>query len=698
MKRYLLIVLVFALAIKSYSQELEYLDFIEYANYKNGTFSSDQAKPHRTSSKRGGKIDIEYEGKNIPDTLKTAIDAAREVWHDYMGINDNLRLRIEYTDLVSEDIKVSVAYAKMQSEGLSYPLSLYRKITGNDTQPESADAILKINSSTEWCSGLGYSDNPKKLLPAMIRCIGRCLGYGSSVKKDKRGNVYMLKNGKSVFDNLIFSEDGTRMSSLNNNMTQAMNCFAQQECNYLYVLNKAPAYKIYAPKIFDEDLSLKYSVDENSTMYYGEQNVSSLTIDDTTIDILNSLGWSYIKENRTIEIKCDDIDETGITSAYSPHTFYIKASSGTVSDFRWVVSIPLEDGGYEYIRSTSEKLVVPAVSNEEKYFRTMEGDIKATISFSGLLAGKEATCEYSLTLELKPRILSAHISACTPSKEDETYNDYTIDVRYEGSHYVYAYAEEEYSSMAKTDFSDVPYFTRIKFHDIDTYGNATFTIRVENKYGYDECTIEQTAAETLDQKPTKPALKDVKFVYNNFNYDLLRFDDDARFEVTLYCERPETFIVKSVEDINASIGTAYTWIDYNPSFEKFGLNDYRLSVMFDFDIDIYFYGKNKYGISSCSDSIHANDYIKDPAIIAAINQATSIKNITESDNGQITISNGRVTFSQNIKDVSVNDLSGQTLIKQNGNDDICFGTLKGGFYIITATTKENKRIIKKIKL
>lgn len=698
MKKHLLIILVLLLAIKTYSQEIEYFDFVEYANYKNGTFSSEQAKPHRISSKRGGKIDVEYKGKAIPDSLRTAIDAAREVWSDYMGIKDNLKLRIEYTDLANEDIRVSVAYLKRQSDGLSYPLSLYRSITGNNTQVNSDDAILKINSNVEWCSGLGYCNNPKKLLPTMIKCIGRCLGYGSSVKKDKRGNIYMLKNGKSVFDNLIFSEDGTRMSELNNNMTQEMNSFTQQECNYLYVLKKAPAYKIYAPKIFDENLSLKYSTDENSSMYYGEQNVSSLTIDDTTIEILNSLGWNYSKTDQTIEIKCDNIDKTGIASAYSPHTFYIETSAGTISDFKWVVSFPLKDGGYEYIQSTDEKLIVPSLTHEEKYAHTMEGDIKATISFSGILSDKEVSCDYNLTLELKPHILYAAISSCTPSKEDDTYNDYTIDVRYEGSHYVHAYAEEEYSSMTKTDYSDIPFFTRIKFHDIDTYGNATFTIRVENKYGYDEYIIEQPATDAIKQEPTKPILKDVKFVYNNFDFDLLRFDDDARFEVTLYCERADSFIVKSVEDMDTSVGTAYTFIDLYPNFENTGENNYKLSVMFDFDIDIYFYGRNKYGISSNSDSIHANDYIKDPAIIEAINQASAIKDISADNRGQITISNDLVTFSPNIKNVSVADLSGQIIIKANSNEDICLRNFKRGFYIITAVTKDNKRITKKIRI
>ncbi len=696
MKRHLLILLISVLAISTHSQEIEYLDFAEYANYDNGVFSSEQAKPHRISSKRGGKIDISYEGETLPDTLKTAIDAAREVWRDYMGIGDNLNLRIKYASTAGEDINVNVAYTRMPTDGLSYPLPLYRSVTGNRAQPDEADAILTINSSVEWCSGLGRSGNHRKLLPAMIKCIGRCLGYGSSVKRDKRGNLYTLKNGKSVFDNLLFTEDGTRMAELDNNMTQAMENFAQQECGYVYALKKEPEYRIYAPKSFDENLSLKYSADESSSMFYGEQNVSSLTIDNTTLDILNSLGWNYEKSSQTIEIRCDDIDETGITSAYSPHTFYIKTNSGSVSAHKWTVSLPLKDGGYEYITSTDERLVVPALTDEGKYAHSLEGDIRATVSFSGVLSGKDVFCEYGLTLELKPHILYARISSCTPSKADKTYNDFIIDVRYEGSHSVEAYATEEYGSLVKTDYSDVPFFTRIRFYDIDSYGKATFTIRVENKYGYDECKVEQEA--TDDHKPTKPTLEDVKFVYNDFDYDLLRFDDKARFEVTLHCERAKTFITKSVQDIAAVTGDTYIYYDSNPETEALGGDRYKLSVMFDFDIDIYFYGSNDYGRSVSSDSIHANDYIKDPAIIEALNQAAAIKDIAAGGNGQITVSGGRVSFSPDVKTVTVTDLSGQALIHRDSHEEICPGDLKRGFYIIKATTKDNRHITKKIKI
>lgn len=47
MKRYLIVILFFLLVPKAYSQEIEYLDFWENANYTCETASSEQAKPHR---------------------------------------------------------------------------------------------------------------------------------------------------------------------------------------------------------------------------------------------------------------------------------------------------------------------------------------------------------------------------------------------------------------------------------------------------------------------------------------------------------------------------------------------------------------------------------------------------------------------------------------------------------------------------
>ena len=81
-------------------------------------------------------------------------------------------------------------------------------------------------------------------------------------------------------------------------------------------------------------------------------------------------------------------------------------------------------------------------------------------------------------------------------------------------------------------------------------------------------------------------------------------------------------------DMNINKYDSYVLLYDAENVENVGDNLYRLSAMFDFDTDIYFYAKNKYGSSLHSDSIHTNDYVTDPNIIDAINQASAIKDAT----------------------------------------------------------------------
>ena len=60
-----------------------------------------------------------------------------------------------------------------------------------------------------------------------------------------------------------------------------------------------------------------------------------------------------------------------------------------------------------------------------------------------------------------------------------------VDVYYEGSHYLDAYVEEEYSSFESAYFSDTPYYTRLHLKNVDSYGYAALNIKVRNQYG--EC-------------------------------------------------------------------------------------------------------------------------------------------------------------------------------------------------------------------
>lgn len=235
----------------------------------------------------------------------------------------------------------------------------------------------------------------------------------------------------------------------------------------------------------------------------------------------------------------------------------------------------------------------------------------------------------------------------------------------------------------------------------NAYSNHPIDLRyekrcIENNHGYDGGALEKSPMNEM--KPTKPELLDVKFVYDHFDYDLLRFDNDARFEVTLYSENSDKFVIMNAPDMNINKYDSYILLYDAENVENVGDNLYRLSAMFDFDTDIYFYAKNKYGSSLHSDSIHTNDYITDPNIIDAINQASAIKDATGYEKSIILFHENVLSFAKEVKQVTIMDLTGRILYEQNDNGRINLANRQKGIYVITVLTNNNKRITKKIRI
>lgn len=480
--------LICPVMLHSQNQDAVNISYEDNFNFSKTKFIvSDMAKFKRISNKGYGNIDVRYKDDNMPDSLKRAVEIATGVWKDYMNIKDSLKLDLYFDNTIEHDIITNVAYNLNVENGMYYPKSLYSKL-GISGNTNNCDAEIKINSDIDWCIGIGTGNeiNPKKLLLAMLQSIGRSLGYGSSVKKDKRGDFrFYFTNGISVFDKLVFSEDGKRMEDLTNKKRQEFKDFVLQKCGYLYALQKADSYKIYAPENFDEIKSLKYSANPSSIMYHGECIQSDLVVDEATINMLSSIGWNFNSE-QPFKIVGEDIDETGITSAYQPHKFYIQSNGLPLSKHEWEYLLPLKTGGYKKIStSTNTTFTIPAVNDEEPYEHTIEGDICGIINFKGISDGKTIDCSYCITLELKPRILEVDIIDITPCSYDDSYYDATVDVYYQGSHYLHSYVEEEYSSLTKAYFSDSPYYARFKITDIDSLGEAYFNIVAKNDYGND---------------------------------------------------------------------------------------------------------------------------------------------------------------------------------------------------------------------
>ena len=491
------------------------------------------SKIKRLSNKRGGIVLLDdADCKDMPDSLKVALRLAADAWAGYLPLGDSLTIKVSFSNL-DVDIRTLVYYG---NPGLNvyYPKSLLRKITGDSSL--GFDAAININKTTDWCIGIGNKTckGAKNLSIGIFRAIATVLGFGSSVKLDKRGNIaFEFKNGKSVFDNLIFSEDGQRMENLHNGDFVGIKKFVQQDNGFLFASQKDESSKLYAPLQFDEYKSLKFLLDKNSLMYYGDSGMREPIVDEATLKLLNAIGWNIGQSTANIEIIGENIDGTGIASAYQQYRFYIKPNGMNITNYNWEYKLPLKSGGYEAVSTSSNSdFIIPAISNEEKYEHTIEGDIQGIIKFRGTVNGQDVQSSYNITLELKPHILDVKLIEISNDPNNDGYYDAVVDVAYEGSHYLYAYVEEEYSSSAQTYSSDTPYYTRLKITNIDSWGFALINITIRNEYGNDDFILELPAQASISSGLNSKALKTSNPIYIKV-YDL-----EGRYlgRVNRYCD------------------------------------------------------------------------------------------------------------------------------------------------------------------
>lgn len=459
---------------------------------------SDDAKRLRLSARRSGCVVMAANGcEKMPENLKIALKMASDIWSGYMASGDTLKLQVSYDDMQGADIRTEVNYSALPSSAdkVMYPLALCRKLAGKGlvNVPET-DAVIHINSNTQWCVGAGRDAvaGSKNLAYAMLRAMASALGFGSGVSYDNEGNIVFGCGGMTAFDRLIFAEDGTRMEDLSVSDHTSFENFVCPAAGYLYVLNAEEGYKLYAPKNFDVNRSLRFLTSAESLMYYKGEGKIDMPVDDVTLSLLGATGWS-IADDAKVKIVGRDIDDTGIASAYKSHTFYIIAGDNAVSDRRWECRLPLKSGGYETIvTSADEEFTVPAVAegDEDRYGRTIDGDIRALVTLEGKSGGEDVKSEYVMTLEMKPRILSAGLVSVEPDKDNGSYYDVTIEARYEGSNDISAMLSEESGSFIFPCTSYTPYYATMTFTDIDLTDGASVEVYAENAYGRDTAVIE----------------------------------------------------------------------------------------------------------------------------------------------------------------------------------------------------------------
>ena len=481
-----IVVFMLFFSIQAYAQDVDIVTYEENVSDNVVINSTNQAKANRTFSFKRGTIIYSIEGE-MPDSLKSCIDIVNHVWSGYMEAGDSLVVSILFDNVYAADIATSVVYCS-EINSVAYPQSLYRK--RNKRANYVYDAAIHINKNTLWFRGIGRKMSGfKNLTYALLRAYANALGFGSNIKTDRRGNFTYAAHNPSVFDCSVVSDNGTYLTKVSNQTE--LREFIQHKKGDIYTLKRAQDYKLYTPPIFEANKSLVYLDNSSSLMHYDiPTDTMDLTIDDTTIDILNSIGWK-IRHDNQVTIIGEGISNTGIASAYKEHKFHIE-NAPVISEYKWKCTLPLLNGGQEIIESSSQTFSLSPITDENKYAHTIEGDISVQITFEGKAGDTTFKGFYNLTLELKPRILDAQILKIEPSSLIENASNVYLSVDYEGSHYLYTRVVEEDLSTSHTFHSKVPYQAVFNLSNLFLDGYVWAAIVVNNQYGEDRLYIDIT--------------------------------------------------------------------------------------------------------------------------------------------------------------------------------------------------------------
>lgn len=502
------IILIFSLLffpfylIGEESAEIEQLTF--YDNFAQSSANESSVllvldKEMRVSS-NAGKFNITLE--NVPDSIATCIYAAVDIWESVIKNETPIYLTFNYSALESaNDVETIVQYYTLD-RSLFYPSSLFfNSISTRQNTNLTPDAYIYINNNVQWdCS---HNDvvlpNTKNMTYAMLRAIATALGFGSSVTKrmvnDSEIITFGLSRGHSVFDNSILSSSGSKLSDISNRgyrVNSALEAFVQPTSETIYTKTDEMQYKMYAPSTFQVGKSLVYLDNENSLMHHNlTAGDKFLQIDDTTIDLLRNIGWTF-RSGKDVEIIGVGIDEFGIASAYESHQFQIQNNTAEqISDASWSFSLPLVSGNDSIICQKSSDLTfeIPAIGDDDRYKININGDIYGEISFSGKINGVAVSDTYRISLELKPKIKSVTILRKESNAPYASYNLYYI-VEYYGNNQLKVEIEEDYSYEIPTYIIREPFVAHIVTKDISSNYYSWVDITVENEYGSDTYTIE----------------------------------------------------------------------------------------------------------------------------------------------------------------------------------------------------------------
>lgn len=497
-----------------FAQEKQYIDFVETFN---NSISYDEMslpvvnKKDRLRNNSSISFKLEY-ASNVPDSVVKCLEVASDIWRSCLNMNSNYQIRLEllWEELpADEDVKISVAYFPDSLRVNYTPASLYYSLKNYLSHDGSPDAKISINKNKQWDCGYNVENNVgvRNLNYAMLRSIAVALGFGSSlsVRNFSTGDVvrFPFSDGHSLFDNMLVADNGVRLKELYNTgrtqnpdilkfCTGALGDVYIDNVNYHNVKDSSSIYKMYTPPIYEKNKSLIYLDNKQSLMHYSlDVAIKKFQIDTVTVNILNKMGWNVNVSDMDFKIIGNNIPESGIASAYAPHSFYIEGEGkNNICNAEWSFYLSSINGNDILEKSSEGSLFfdIDAISDANNYKINVNGDIYGKIVFTGMVNGKQINLQYNLTLGLKPSITNVSFV----KQNNDGFDSYNVacKVDYRGADYLYVTLEEEYGSTLRSQFVREPYLAHFVCKNITSPYYAWIDIVVENDYGRDVHTIE----------------------------------------------------------------------------------------------------------------------------------------------------------------------------------------------------------------
>lgn len=501
MKRiiFLLVLTVGAFTMPVFAQEYVELIFSDTFNETSGTLFNVPAlsKEKRTSS-RAPSFEITNES-DLEEKVYKAADYAMSVWESCIIGDTKVYIKIQLADNIEEDIR-TIVYNKVRNN-LLMPRVLYDYLEGiSERDTEYPDGIITINSNTIWDYNLSdnISSDKKNLSFGIMRAIARILGFGSSVQVESLGSYkFTDKRYHTVFDNIVSDSSNKKLTSISVNRgkpSQELKDFIENPNMTFWVNTGNTTYQLADPPYTKECPPFVFLKDKNSLMRR-DLNAGDyiLSVDQTTGTILRSLGWNT--QSPLISIFSDDVDETGLASAYSSHRFRINTdnlpSEANLSNRIWTLELPLANGEIQSLGLVDNNLscTTAPIENEKNYKINSDGDIEAQLKFRCTIDEAEINASFKIYFELKPLIEYAVIDRIEDNAPLDSYNAY-YSVKYRGTDRIKISVEEEYASMVISTYIKEPFIANGVAEQITAPFYAWIDFIAENKYGKSVYTIE----------------------------------------------------------------------------------------------------------------------------------------------------------------------------------------------------------------